>query len=121
MLSLLRRQMRPRPCIHTCAHSCEGVGSSPTIVGRNGSPELVVVTDGELPMNIRFFKTSDGSPCGAKAVTFDGLRNTTSEQSVVVAENRALVVNNWWDQRLGKVTIILSCSVSPSHLIGVAM
>lgn len=87
-----------------------GSGSSPTVVGPAGQPELVVITDGQTPMNLRFFRTDSGAACGLARVDFGGLGNSTSEQSVVVAGDRAMVVNNWWTGEAGKL-----CENATSH------
>lgn len=55
-------------------------------------------------MNLRFYDVVSGAPCGSAPVLFPGFGNSTSEQSVVVAGLRAMVVNNWWDGPAAKVT-----------------
>jgi len=75
-----------------------GCGSSPTLMGPTGGvAEFVVITDGENPMNIRFYSVTDGREVGKHVVTFGGATggNSTTEQSVVVWGYRAVVVNNY--------------------------
>jgi hypothetical protein len=75
-----------------------GCGTSPTIVGpHNTKPEYVVITDGENPMNIRFFDVHTGKQAGSHIVTFgqDLPCNSTTDQSIVVKGYEAVVVNNW--------------------------
>lgn len=49
-----------------------GCGTSPTIMGPSGKPEYVVITDGENPMNIRFYNVHSGKEVGKHTVSFGG-------------------------------------------------
>jgi hypothetical protein len=61
--------------------------------------KFVVITDGSQQMNILFIDANDGTIHSKVPVDF-GVSNsigTQSEQSVVVFENKAVVVNNWFN------------------------
>jgi hypothetical protein len=72
-----------------------GSGSTPTIMSTGGQ-RYVVITDGMSPMHILFFDTNSGDLVANETVIFDATNQSTSEQSVVVHDNRAVVVNNWY-------------------------
>ena len=60
-----------------------GSGTSPSIMGPEGLPEYVVITDGESPMNIRFYDAKTGMLRGKHVVEFGGVSNgnsTTGEE-----------------------------------------
>jgi hypothetical protein len=60
--------------------------------------KFIVITDGSQNMNILFLGAIDGTIYSKVPVDF-GVENaigTQSEQSVVVFENKAVVVNNWF-------------------------
>jgi hypothetical protein len=87
-----------------------GSGSSPTLMaainGHSEEPDYVIITDGSTsPMNILAFSAGSGELIASEPVDFGdpkGLGATvTSEQSVVVAGNRALVVNNYVVDQVG--------------------
>eukprot|EP00053_Salpingoeca_punica_P005009 m.52198 g.52198 ORF g.52198 m.52198 type:complete len:524 (+) comp13050_c0_seq1:29-1600(+) len=95
-----------------------GSGSTPTVFGPNG--EYLVITDGQTPMRLLVFNTSDGSLAAAAPVNFvaeaegragasDG--NSTSEQSVVAYGNRVAVVNNWFPA----TAAALECERAAAH------
>ena len=59
-----------------------GCGTSPTIMGPSGKPEYAVITDGENPMNIRFYNVRSGKEVGKHTVSFGGAtggNSTTGE------------------------------------------
>jgi len=72
-----------------------GSGSTPTIMSTNGK-RYIVITDGMSPMHILFFNADTGTLVANETVTFDDTNQSTSEQSVVVNDNKATVVNNWY-------------------------
>ena len=74
-----------------------GAGASPTIVGPNGFAEFCVISDGETPMNVRFYNATTGVEVGKHVVHFGGATggNTTTEQSIVVLGYKAVLSNNW--------------------------
>jgi len=74
-----------------------GCGTSPTIMGPSGKPEYVVITDGENPMNIRFYNVRSGKEVGKHTVSFGGATggNSTTDQSITVYGYKAVVVNNY--------------------------
>ena len=87
-----------------------GSGSSPTLMaaadGDSEKPGYVIITDGRVsPMRILAFHAGSGDLMASDAVDFgdpQGLGATvTSEQSVVVAGKRALVVNNYVVDQIG--------------------
>jgi hypothetical protein len=49
-------------------------------------------------MNILYLDTQNGKLVAKNAVTMGGLTSTQSEQSVVVKDYKAVVVNNWFDE-----------------------
>jgi hypothetical protein len=73
-----------------------GAGSSPSITECNGR-DVVVITDGATPMNLRVYDRLTGVEIASTPVTFgeeyDG--NSTSEQSVAVMGCNFFVVQNW--------------------------
>eukprot|EP00052_Salpingoeca_macrocollata_P027040 m.255010 g.255010 ORF g.255010 m.255010 type:complete len:295 (+) comp22683_c0_seq1:536-1420(+) len=73
-----------------------GSGSSPTVMGTQH--DIVVITDGQPQMHVLFYDAASGVLLGRQAADFGGQHgaNSTSEQSVVVLGNQALVVNNWF-------------------------
>lgn len=63
-----------------------GCGTSPTIMGPSGKPEYVVITDGENPMNIRFYNVHSGKEVGKHTVSFGGATggNSTTGESMML-------------------------------------
>ena len=63
-----------------------GCGTSPTIMGPSGKPEYVVITDGENPMNIRFYNVHSGKEIGKHTVSFGGATggNSTTGESMML-------------------------------------
>jgi len=77
-----------------------GIGTTPSVMGSGEGPFYIVVTDGELPMNIWFVNADDFTDLHHKKVLMGhdaNYTNVTSEQSVVVSGNRAAVVNNYFN------------------------
>jgi len=110
---------------------------------KNHLGKLLIITDGRSPMNILSYRIKDGKCVGNATVTFGQSQSSsststssssssssstsstalssssiesTSEQSVVVLHNRAIVVQNWID----KETIPLFCYYFSSFLPGKA-
>lgn len=77
----------------------DGIGSSPSVMGSGDGPFHIVVTDGNLPMNIWFVSSADLTYYSSKVLMGHGenFTNVTSEQSVVISGNRAAVVNNYFE------------------------
>ena len=75
-----------------------GSGSTPTITTCEGR-QLVVITDGVLPMHLLWYDVATGELAAKRQVQFgpdaDGNIPTTSEQSVAVDGCRAFVVQNY--------------------------
>jgi len=88
-----------------------GIGTTPSVMGSGEGPFYIVVTDGEMPMNIWFVNADDFTVQPHEKVLMGhdaNYTNVTSEQSVVVSGNRAAVVNNFfslWKPGLGWNTI----------------
>ena len=87
-----------------------GSGSSPTLMAASSDqinkPGYVIITDGRVsPMSILAFDAESGALSASAAVDFgdpEGLGTAvTSEQSVVVADRRAMVVNNYVVDQVG--------------------
>jgi hypothetical protein len=76
-----------------------GAGTSPTISGPSGEPEYVVITDGENPMNIRYFNAKTGEETGKHVVMFGctagAACNSTTDQSIVVSGYKSVAVQNF--------------------------
>lgn len=76
-----------------------GAGTSPTISGPSGEPEYVVITDGENPMNIRYYNALTGEETGKQVVMFGctlgAACNSTTDQSIVVSGYKSVVVQNF--------------------------
>jgi hypothetical protein len=74
----------------------EGTGSTPALMGFGDEDRLVVITDGDVRMNVTAFRRDTGELAGRAPVTMGGLglEEIQSEQAVVVAGYGALVVNN---------------------------
>lgn len=79
-----------------------GSGTSPTLMGPNGAAELVVIGDGETPMNVLFYDAKSGDEVGRQVVAFGGATggNSTTEQSIVVLGYKALLSNNWVNDKV---------------------
>ena len=87
-----------------------GSGSSPTLMSatdnHNEKPDYVVITDGNTsPMRILAFDAESGELTATESVDFGDPKGlgaaVTSEQSIVVTGNRALVVNNYVVDQIG--------------------
>ena len=74
----------------------EGTGSTPALMGFGAEDRLVVITDGDVRMNVAAFWRDSGALAASAPVTMGqlALQAIQSEQAVVVAGYGALVVNN---------------------------
>jgi len=91
-----------------------GIGTTPSVMGGGEGPFYIVVTDGQLPMNIWFVNADDFTDLHNKKVLMghgEDYTNVTSEQSVVVSGNRAAVVNNYFSLWKPGVVWELICSI----------
>ena len=76
-----------------------GSGSSPTIASI-GEEKFIVITDGSKQMNLLWINAKTGVIMSSRAVQFAAeATGAQSEQSVVVFEDRGVVVNNWFDDQ----------------------
>lgn len=71
-----------------------GVGSTPSVMTVD-QQDFIVVTDGKSPMSLLVYSASDGMLMASEKVLFGNSDQSTSEQSVLVLGNRAMVVNNF--------------------------
>jgi hypothetical protein len=87
-----------------------GSGSSPTLMSATDNhdekPDYVIITDGRTsPMRILAFDAENGGLVASESVDFGDPQGlgaaVTSEQSIVVAGSRALVVNNYVVDQIG--------------------
>jgi hypothetical protein len=74
----------------------DGTGSTPALMGFGNEDKLVVITDGDVLMNVTAFWRDSGQLAGRAPATMGRLKLVAiqSEQAVVVAGYGALVVNN---------------------------
>ncbi|HUR41640.1 MAG TPA: hypothetical protein VM240_10795, partial [Verrucomicrobiae bacterium] len=74
----------------------EGTGSTPALMGFGSEDRLVVITDGDVRMNVAAFWRDSGALASSVPVRMGklDLQAIQSEQAVVVAGYGALVVNN---------------------------
>lgn len=74
----------------------EGTGSTPALMGFGDEDKLVVITDGDVRMNVVAFWRDSGRQAASAPVKMGrlDLQAIQSEQAVVVAGYGALVVNN---------------------------
>jgi hypothetical protein len=90
-----------------------GSGSTPSLMGRaDGQPRFALITDGASPMRLLVLETASGELVGNATVTFRDAgeppaADAQSEQSVVVSDDRAVVVNNF----LPRDNVARACSL----------
>ena len=77
-----------------------GSGSTPSLMYGEGAlpgsaPSYVIITDGASPMSVLLFSAADGAIAARSTVKFASSKDSTSEQSIVVLGQRAVVVQNW--------------------------